>query len=402
MIDLETVSFSDIDRTSRPIVLFGSGNITKKTLRRIEDDSVSFIADNSENIQGETYEGYDIRPPDEITADHFVIITSTAIVDISEQLKGFGFEPQDDFVVSPVLNDRIAISELEHLETEFYFTSGAVSGTDRLSKYGNNKYPGGLFKCDIKGLEYDYEQIYEGPCYGSIRYEGSLLFIDTDTGLMKYDAGTITQLAELPSNSRPHGLSYNSADGHFYVACSYLDSILRLDESFEIVDEYTISDKIEYTGEAMHHCNDCLAVDNSLYVTMFSSSGNWKNDSFDGCLAEFNIDTGDRRNDIRADLWMPHNVDLINGSLHVLDSLTGELRYNNLTVQGSFPAFSRGLDYHEGRYFVGQSKNRNHSKVIGAKKTVSIDCGVVIFDPELQISRFLHFPNIAGIHSITC
>ena len=402
MVELETTTFSSIDKnTDRPVVLFGSGNIAKKTLKQIKQESVSFIVDNSKNLQGGTYEGYDIRPPKEITADHFIIITSTAIVDISGQLNSLGFEPHEDYAISPVLNDRIAISELEQLEAEFYFTSGAISSTDMVSKYGNSKYGGGLFRCELHGLDYDYEQIYQGPCYGSIRHEESILFIDTDAGLMKYDDGNVSLLTDLPTNSRPHGLSHNHSDGHIYVACSYQDRILRLNESFEVTNKYLISDKIKHTGEAMHHCNDCLAVDNSLYVTMFSSSGNWKKDSYDGCLTEFNIDTGERLRDVQSNLWMPHNVDLINGSLHVLDSLTGELRYNNLTTQGSFPAFSRGLSYHEGRYFIGQSKNRNHSKVIGADNTVSIDCGVVIFDPEVQISRFLHFPDVAGIHSIT-
>jgi hypothetical protein len=403
MDDLPTSSFAEIDKLSGDqIVLFGSGNIAKKTLRELDPGTVAFIADNSENLQGGMYQGHPIRDPGEITQDHFVIITSTAILDISEQLMAYDLVPMDDFVVSPVLNDRIAITELENIQTEFYFTSGAISGTDKFGKYGNNKYGGGLFKCTVDGLDYEYERIYEGPCYGSVSHNDRLLFIDTDTGLMEYDDGEITQLTELPSESRPHGISYNQSNNRYYVACSYRDSVLEFDESFEKIKEFNISDKIEYDGEAMHHCNDCLAIENSLFVTMFSSSGNWKRDSFDGCIAEFNIETGERLPDVRSDLQMPHNIDLFNGALHVLDSLPGELRFNNLSVQGSFPAFSRGLDYEDGLYYVGQSKNRNHSKVIGASKTVSIDCGVVIFEPELQISRFLHFPDVAGVHSITC
>jgi hypothetical protein len=403
MDELATASFAEIDKIAdKPIVLFGSGNIAKKTLRNIEAESVEFIADNSKNLQGETYKGFPIRSPEEITSDHFVIITSTAIVDIAEQLKAYELTPQDDFVVSPTLNDRIAINELENIETEFYFTSGAVSGTEKLGKYGNNKYGGGLFKCIVNELNYEYDRIYQGPCYGSIRVDDTILFIDTDVGLMEYKDGDVTQLAELPSESRPHGLSYNEANNKYYIACSYQDSVLELDESYTITNEFHISNKIEYHDEPMHHCNDCFATENSLYVTMFSSSGNWKNDSFDGCIAEFDIETGERLRDVRSDLQMPHNVDMFNGSLHVLDSLSGELRYNNLTARGSFPAFSRGLDYENGVYHVGQSKNRNHSKVMGASKTVAIDCGVVLFDPDLQISRFLHFPDIAGIHSVTC
>lgn len=403
MDNLPTTSFAEIDKKSNiQIVLFGSGNVAGKTLREIDSHPVAFIADNSENLQGGEYSGHPIRSPDKISQDHFIIITSTAILDISEQLLSYGLKPMEDFVISPILNDRVAITELENVQTEFYFTSGAITGTEKFGKYGNNKFGGGLFRCTVDGLDYNYDRIYSGPCYGSTRIDGRLLFIDTDSGLMEYDNGQISQLTELPSESRPHGISYNQSNNRYYVACSYRDSVLELDRSFEIINELNISDKMKYDNEAVHHCNDCLAIENSLFVTMFSSSGNWKRDSFDGCIAEFNIETGKRLPDVRSDLQMPHNIDFFNGSLHVLDSLPGELRFNNLSVQGSFPAFSRGLDYDNGLYYVGQSKNRNHSKVIGTSKTVSIDCGIVIFDPELQISRFLHLPDIAGIHSITC
>jgi hypothetical protein len=403
MADLTKSSFNEINKKADDsFVLFGSGNIAKKTIKKIDSDSVEFIADNSKDLQGQTYLELPIRDPEEISSDNFVIITSTAITDIAEQLKWYGLEPNEDFVISPELNDRIGINQLETLQTEFYFTSGAISGTDGLSKYGNNKYGGGLFKCTVDGLDYDYERIYEGPCYGSSRIDGRILFIDTDEGLMELDNGEITKLTTLPAESRPHGVSYNEANGKYYIACSYRDAVLELNESYEITNELKISDKIDYYDEPMHHCNDCVAIENSLYVSMFSSSGNWKNVSYDGCVAEFNIETGERLRDVQTDLRMPHNIDMFRGSLHVMDSLTGELLFKHLTVQASFPAFSRGLDYNNGIYYVGQSKNRNHSKVIGSSKTVSIDCGVVLFDPELGISRFLHFPDVAGVHSITC
>ncbi len=151
----------------------------------------------------------------------------------------------------------------------------------------------------------------------------------------------------------------------------------------------------------MHHCNDNFAIENSLFVSMFSSTGNWKNDKFDGCIAEFDIETGKRLSDVETGLYMPHNVKHYDGSLHILDSLPGHLRYNNLSIQGTFPAFTRGLDYNKGLYYIGQSKNRNYSKVQGLSNNISIDCGVVVFNPEIKASRFLQFPHAIGeIHAI--
>ena len=82
---------------------------------------------------------------------------------------------------------------------------------------------------------------------------------------------------------------------------------------------------------------------------------------------------------------MPHNVQIYDGSIHVLDSLPGHLRFNNLSIQGTFPAFTRGLDYKNGLYYIGQSKNRNYFlKLWGISNNISIDCGVVIFNPEFK------------------
>ena len=205
----------------------------------------------------------------------------------------------------------------------------------------------------------------------------------------------------MPAGARAHGISYNPDNKNFYVTCSYLDSILEYSSSFELLNTFNISNKISTTNEPMHHCNDNFSIGNSLYVSMFSSSGNWKVDKFDGCIAEFDITTKERLEDVEKDLYMPHNVQIIDGSLHILDSLPGHLRYGNLEVQATFPAFSRGLATHDKYYYVGQSKNRNYSRVIGLSNSISIDCGVIIWDPEIKVSRFLKFPNSIGeVHSI--
>lgn len=394
---LQKTTFVDINKKNdRPIILFGSGNIAKKTIRKLGADKVAFIADNSINLQGNTYEGFDIKEPINISNDYFVVICSTAVSEISDQLQSMSLLENEDFVISPVLNDLLAIKELEDLNTSFYFTSGTVV-------HEGDKYGGGLYRCIVNGVDIKIEKIYSGPCYGALSKNGSIIFVDTDNGLFRLitENNKIEHLCDLPDGSRGHGISYNESNNKFYISCSYLDAVLELNENFEIIRKFKLSNKIDYNNEPMHHCNDNLAIGNSLYVSMFSSSGNWKNDVFDGCIAEFEINSGKRINDIRKDLYMPHNIKNYDGSLHILDSLPGHLRFNNFSIQGTFPAFTRGLDYRDGLYYIGQSKNRNHSKVMGLSNNISIDCGVVVFNPELKVSRFLQFPyNIGEIHSI--
>lgn len=396
---LNKTSFVELNKISKKkYVLFGSGNIANKTLRKLGSDTVDFIVDNSENLQGQKYAGLDIKHPDEICDEHFILICSTAINSISKQLESYNFSPNTDFAISPILNDLLAISDLENLNTSFYFTSGTIP-------VEGEEFGGGLYKCVINGVSHKLTKLYSGPTYGAIKRNKDILFIDTDKGIISYNesSGDIKLKCELPKKSRAHGISYNKITKCYYVTCSYLDAVLEIDENWKIKRELRLSDKIDKTNEPMHHCNDNYSIGNSLYVSMFSSTGNWKNDSFDGCVAEFDLTTGERLPDIYNGLYMPHNIEMFDGSLHILDSLPGHLRYINFSIQGTFPAFTRGLDYSNGLYYIGQSKNRNYSRVMGISNNISIDCGVIAFNPEIKASRFFQFPYTIGeIHSIVC
>jgi hypothetical protein len=392
---LNKTTFIELNKQlDRKIILFGSGNMAKKTIRKIGANNVAFIVDNSENLQGEIYEGFEIKHPSHVSKDYFIIICSTAISDIGNQLEGYGLLPNKDFTISPILNDLLAISELEQLQASFLFTSGTMPQE-------GSQAGGGLYHCKVNKSDVALKKIYSGPCYGAIKVGEITYFIDTDKGLMKYENNQVDHLLTLPQGSRAHGISYNKSNNKFYITCSYLDAVLEVSDEFAVERQFNLSEKINITKEPMHHTNDNLAIGNSIFVSMFSSTGNWKKDIFDGCIAEFDITSGKRLNDVYTGLYMPHNVKYYDGSLHILDSLPGHLRFNNMSIQGTFPAFTRGLDYNNGLYYIGQSKNRNYSRVLGISNNISIDCGVVVFNPILKASRFLQFPHSIGeIHAI--
>ena len=382
--------------SGRAFVLFGSGNIAGKTVRSLPKGSVGFIVDNSVSLQGKKYKGLEVENPAMLNkTDHVVLICSTAVSAISDQLDSMNFIENQDYFISPVINDLLAIDEIENIVSEFYFTSGTAA-------VKNSEYGGGLYKCVVKGNEVSLEKAYSGPCYGAVKINDHIYFVDTDAGIFSLSKdGNLIKRTALPSGARAHGISFNEDNKNFYITCSYLDAILEYSSDFELLKTFRLSDKIDKNNEPMHHCNDNYSVGNSLYVSMFSSTGNWKVDKFDGCIAEFDISSGKRLPDVETGLYMPHNIQIINGSMHILDSLPGHLRFGNLQVQSTFPAFSRGLDCYGGYYYVGQSKNRNYSRVIGLSNNISIDCGVIIWDPSLKVSRFLQFPNAIGeIHSI--
>lgn len=392
---LDKITFNYLQSIkNRKIVLFGSGNIAEKTLRKGLDLDIDFIVDNSINLQNTIFLNYKVQNPKNIKSNQIVLICSTAISDISEQLDSYGLKPNIDYFISPILNDLLAIEELEKINTTVYFTSGTVS---------KNNFGGGFYRLSVNKEDYNLKKLYSGPCYGSVRVDDKIYFIDTDKGIFCFSIKnkSIDFVKETPSKSRAHGISYNISNKKFYVTCSYLDAVIEYDSNFNESSRFKLSNKIDFSGSPHHHCNDNLAIGNSLYVSMFSSTGNWKKDVFDGCIAEFDINTKERLSDLKKDLYMPHNVRYYDGSIHVLDSLPGHLKANNFSIIGTFPAFTRGLDYKNGLYFVGQSKNRNFSKVLGLSNNISIDCGIIIFNPIQKVSRFIPVSmNIGEIHSV--
>ena len=129
---------------------------------------------------------------------------------------------------------------------------------------------------------------------------------------------------------------------------------------------------------------------------MFSYTGNYKKDIFDGCVLEFDLNTFKKLNPIISDYQC--RIMYFEDSIHIFPK--GRASFNNKSIQ-NFPAFTRGLDFDGRYYFVGQSRNRNYSKNIGVSKNISIDSGIIIFDNNTKVSRFLQLnPKLSEIHSI--
>ena len=396
------VAFStvaDLNRScrDRPIVIFGAGPIATKTVRILRGPHLNSIIDNASNLWGEFDLGVEIKNPDTVRSvdNAFIIICTTSFVEVTQQLISFGFNLGADFCVSPILNDLRIIDELESITKKMLFTNGSPVSNDP-------GHGGGIYELVVDGDEWFHRKVISGNCYGLIRFKDNYISVDTERGIFEFDSNyEIIRSSELPSGMRAHGVQYSEKRNQFYVVGSHLDGVLILDGDFNPTDEILLSYKKKRFGSPKHHCNDCLIVEDSLYISMFSMTGNYQSDVFDGCVLEYDLVTKERVGPIAQNLWMPHNIQLINGSIHILNSLQGQLLSNNLQVIGEFPAFTRGLDYDGIYYFIGQSRNRNYSKSLGVSKNISIDAGVIVFDEVTKASRFLQLPpKISEIHSI--
>lgn len=394
---LRFTTFQEVARLSagRQVVLFGAGNIAAKTARKI-GSVFSMILDNNPNLDGTEQLGVKVLSADALktVTVPFVIICTTSFIEVASQLEGMGYSAERDFIVSPVLNDLRVIADLEAHEATLLFTSG-------LPPINHPQWGGGIYELKL-GEEWSYRKIRSGNCHGLLKHGENIIAIDDALGIIEMDGEyQIFRAKELPCNVRAHGVAHSDITGCFYVACSYADKVLVLDPNFNVVDEFKLSHKHDRHGEPFHHCNDVYVIGTSLYVSMFSFTGNWKNNVFDGVVLEIDLLTGEKIGPVVQDLWMPHNVLSVDGSLVVLDSLRGKLLKNNVQSIGEFPAFTRGLAYDGVYFYIGQSRNRNYSSYLGVSKNISIDTAIIIFDEHTKVSRSLQLPSrLSEIHAI--
>jgi hypothetical protein len=397
---IQFFTWQDVARqmAGRPLALFGAGNIASKTRRKLKDVDMVAIFDNASDHWGGEELGVVISNPED-WADFpnrpYILITTTSVREVSEQLISMGLSSGTDFAVSPVLNDLRIIDELESIERRLMFTSG--SPPVDASAYG-----GGVYEMEVQGDSWAHIKKISGNCYGITEFNGNYVTVDTERGIVEFDPDyKIVRSRKLPNGARAHGVCYDPNRRLFFVTCSYLDAVLVLDKDFKQLSEIQISHKRNRYGSPSHHCNDCCVWEDSLFISMFSINGNWKQDVFDGGVLEIDIETHEIIGPAATGFWMPHNVTFINGGFTLLDSLPGHLRANNLQVIGAFPAFTRGLAHDGMFHYIGQSRNRNYSRNLGRSRSISIDAGVIVFDEYTKVSRFLQLPpKVSEIHSI--
>lgn len=401
MNQLPYTTFSEIQKSARnrQLVFFGAGNICDKTLRKAHCPP-ALIADNSPSLWGVMQKKICIEKPETIRGkceQYFIVICTTSFREVSEQLVTMGYTGGLDFAVSPILNDLRVVDDLQFKETSLLLTSGAPSSSLGLSE-------GGIYKLEIKSGGYKLEQVLPGSAHGMIRKDGKIYVVEDELGIVELDHDLkVVRNWELPKGGRGHGIAWSEETRCFYVACSFIDQVLELSESFELKRRFDISIKAGREDGPFHHVNDCYCSGGSLYVSMFSLTGNWKKEVFDGGVLEFDLSTGQVVGAPVSNLWMPHNITMINGGLVVLDSLRGAYLGNNMQEIGKFPGFTRGIGYDADFTYIGQSRNRNFSKQMGISNNISIDSGVVIFDERTKVSRTISLPQtVTEIHGVLC
>ena len=385
---------------NKKIILYGVGLVARKFIQKFDNAKIAYLIDNNKTLWNTKFEGFEIKPikflEKEKLENNIILICTTSFMDVISSLKENN-KIKIKFFINPLLNEIARINSIENFEGDILISSGLQSKNESLAG-------GGVYKVTIKKDKWNIKKLYNGTTHGLIKYKNNYVLSDSTYGLLMVDKNfKILKRAKYDLNTRAHGVAYNNTCESFFIACSMQDKIYRFDKNLKKIKEYKISKKFDSIKSPQHHLNDIATIGNSIFISMFSYSGNHKKNIYDGVVLEIDIDTGEKIGCIYSDLWMPHSIKYFDDSFYCLDSLKGNLLRGSKEILGTFPGFTRGLDLKENLFFIGQSKNRNFSKVISVSNNSSLDTSIIIFNPDYKVSRSIFLPpSISEIHEVLC
>jgi sugar lactone lactonase YvrE len=374
----------------RKLVLFGVGQIAEKEIK--SGLNPLFLVDNNKDLHGTKFLGFEVHDPSKINESEVtVLICSSSISEILQQLQKINVD-SSTVQVSSHLKVQERLMQLEKFKFRGYISSG-------LPSHQNSLEGGGIFFVEELGSNYTISKIFEANTHGMVFHEDHLIVSAQNFGILELDRqGNIKKQIELPAGLRPHGIQIYQ--NHYFVACSTGDCVLELNSEGEILNRFSISEKINRAGTPQHHCNDLLITQDSIFLSMFSISGNWKKGVFDGGILEFDRKTGKQRV-VCNNLKMPHSLCLHEENMYVLDSYRGAILGYDFTLIGKLNGFVRGLTFASNFLIVAESKNRNVSKLERSDLISSIDTRISIISPDIKAARSIQLPKtISEVHAI--
>ncbi len=379
---------------SKRIVFWGASHWIERTLEKIGEVG-DHVVDNNPNNQGIRFAGMPVKAPRTLSDDRsglFVVITTANYSSVIDELHEMEFAMGDDFCCTPLLMDQRASDALRSLDQQVLITSP--------QHFSDEATGGGLYA--LSTADRQVRKLITGKCRGLARAGNNYVLVDMLRGVRIIDEKfKETGLIELPANCEPHGVACDANAQTVFVAQPGRDSVGVYElASGKKIDEIFVSDKWQNNKKDNHHVNDLCVVDNSLYVSLFSFTGNWMDEVYDGGVLEISIPRSELVGPAMSNLWCPHSVSRIDGKLLVLDSMRGQLVTMNWKRLGQFNTFLRGLD-HDGQYFyVGMSGFRHADKVDDEAKSIGIDAGLVVFEPDTRLTRTFVVDEFESVHSV--
>lgn len=378
---------------NRKFIFWGASNWIERTMEELASVP-EFIVDKSTLNQGITFNNLNVRAPSEIDLNTkpFIIISTVNYMSVIDDLSELGYIMGEDYCCTPLLNVRKDKDDLiNHSQTVLVSSS---------QHFADDKSGGGLYEISIN--PFCEKKVYVGKGRGIAHNSENYFLIDMLRGIVILDLDfNEVGLIELQKNSEPHGICVDKRRDWLFIGQPGRDSVSAYEISTgKLVNEFFISSKWSKNKKDNHHVNDPFVYGDSLFISMFSFSGNWLSEVYDGGVMEIDLETNEIIGQVITNKWMPHSIMRVNGKLTVLNSMEGELWSGSYDLVGKTHGFARGLDWDGKYYYIGITEHRYPEKLYGISDNISMDTGFYIFDPKTKMSKFVGLPKIESIHSL--
>lgn len=363
----------------------------------------SYIVDRNDGFIGTSYMELPVFLPEKLKTENlddlFVIITSGSYQSIIPVLESYGLQAGKNFCCTPVYRDMYHLESIRNYSREIIVSSSDYSnpGQKRHSRMG-----GGIFRLKL-GADSSLTRLVPGHFRQMVAHKNRIFAIEyVEMSIYVFDI-SFNLINKYPLD-RPNycGIAYDKKRDTLILINSGSDTIAFYDpHTFKKIDHITYSEKAKGAAAGQHHLNDVCINGDSLYVSYFSHSGNWKHEVYDGGISEFNLNalTSGPVPVIR-DLWMPHSPKIIDGNLCYCESMTGKLFLASGKPSAQFQGFARGLAYDGQYYYVGVSENMYAARLLGLVDTLMMNAGVYLFDRDSRCSRFYPMLDNMNVHDL--
>jgi hypothetical protein len=392
----------------RRIVLYGrSEDWIPKTLKKLPN-AADYIVDMNEGYHGTTFQGLPVYPPqhlfDDNRDDTYVVITSGVYEGIREILEDNGFEAGEQYCCCPEYRDFLVLDNIRNHDQRVYLTCCDYNDSSRTR---GSRGGGGIFRYDL--LSGELNRVAGPGQYRQVAVVGDRVYaVEYVRRLVHVFSHGFELIDEFPLDHPNYcGIAHHAAsDSLALVNCSTDEIRIHDRETFALKQTAPFSSKSgsDAPVTSPHHLNDLCIDGDSLYVTYFSRSGNWKLGQYDGGLCEYRIGDDGLLDggpiEVVRDLWSPHSPQIIQGNLCYLDSMRGDFHLVNQTVAGSFNGFVRGLAHDGTFYYIGVSEDMYLSRVFSVRPSIMLNAGFFLFEPQTKACRFFPMLDHMNIHDL--
>jgi len=380
----------------KKVIFWGSSYWIKRTLNKIKIP-VAYIVDVNKFKQETTYNGFKVYSPQRLKKEdknkiYVIISTGTSYMDVIDELHKMGFVMGDQFCCSPELNLKKHKNKLLSHQATILVSSPEHNFDDENG--------GGVYKYSINPEK--IEKVYSGKCRGLTRERDLFYVVDMLRGVIILNSNfKEIDVIKFQKNAEPHGIAIDVESQQLFLGQPGRDSIgIYSLKTKKLLNEFFISHKWKINKEDNHHINDLYIHKNSLFATVFSFSGNWLYEIYDGGVLELDKSTGKIIGPVISNLWMPHSILKIEEKLSCLNSMLSELHSGSHTILGTFQGFARGLGYDGEYFYIGITEHRYPEKLQGILNNIGLNCGFYLFDANTKMSKFFNFKNDTSIYSI--